>query len=199
MEIRCQQCSARFQIPAEKIPEGARRFKVACPQCKSPILVEIPETKEEITRDLPDEPEYFPHDTQVTFVFVEQAALHHRICEYVRSRGGYVSEARSIEQARSKILSNYYHEMIFQDDEYGKQLLSLIASWNGLRRREVNIILIESSLRTLSGMDAFLLGVNAVISKSDSGEIEKFLDLARDAYAAAMEPWKVAAAHVHGA
>ncbi len=88
--------------------------------------------------------------------------------------------------------------MIFQDDEEGRKLLETIASWNGQRRREVNVILVESDRRTLSGMDAFLMGVNAVISSKDSVEIEKFLDLARDAYTASMEPWKIAAAHVYG-
>lgn len=195
MEIRCQQCDARFVLPPERIPD-ARRFKVSCPKCKSPILVERPETHK--SQAVPDEPEYFPHDAHIAFVYVQQAALHHRICEYIRSHGGCVSEARSIEEAMAKIRANYYHEMIFQDDEEGRQLLEIIATWNGLRRREVNIILVESSGRTLSAMDAFLSGGNAVISSKDSAEIEKFLDLARDAYKASMEPWKIAAAHVYG-
>ncbi|HCF05185.1 MAG: hypothetical protein JG774_713 [Desulfomicrobiaceae bacterium] len=198
MEIRCHQCDARFVLPPERIPE-ARRFKVSCPQCKQPILVERPEAKKaQTSAAVPDEPEYFPHDAHVAFVYVQQAALHQRICDYVRNRGGYVSEARSIDQAMAKIRANYYHEMIFQDDAEGRQLLEVVATWNGLRRREVNVILVESDRRTLSGMDAFLVGVNAVISSKDSAEIEKFLDLARDAYKAFQEPWKIAAAHVHG-
>ncbi len=198
MEIRCPQCDARFVLPPERIPE-ARRFKVSCPQCKHPIVVERPEAnKPQSPAAVPDEPEYFPHDAHVVFVYVQQAALHHRICDYIRNHGGYVSEARSIPEAIAKIRANYYHEMIFQDDEEGRQLLEIIATWNGLRRREVNVILVESNRRTLSPMDAFLTGVNAVISSKDSAEIEKFLDLARDAYKAAMEPWRIAAAHVHG-
>lgn len=197
MEIRCQQCDARFVIPPDRIPD-AKRFKVSCPKCKAPILVDRPESTGQNQQSVPDEPEYFPHDAHVTFVYVQQAALHQRICDYVRSHGGYVSEARTVDEALAKIRSNYYQEMIFQDDAEGRQLLEVVATWNGLRRREVNVILVESGRRSLSGMDAFLAGVDAVIATKDSGEIEKFLDLARDAYKAAMEPWKIAAAHVHG-
>ncbi len=196
MEIHCQQCNARFVIPPERLPD-ARRFKINCPKCKAPIIVERPEQSPSAQVTVPDEPEYFPHDAHVTFVYVQQAALHQRICEYVRSHGGYVSEARSLDEALAKIRSNYYQEMIFQDDAEGQQLLAVIASWNGLRRREVDVILVESARRTLSGMDAFLVGVDAVIGKNDSGEIEKFLDLARDTYKATMEPWKIATVQLH--
>jgi len=47
MEIVCESCKAKLNIPDEKVPQG-KRVSVACPRCKNKLIIDTTASKPEI-------------------------------------------------------------------------------------------------------------------------------------------------------
>lgn len=186
MNITCENCKTSFVLPKERIPEVSK-FKLNCPKCREPIIIDKSSTFEPIAT-----PEHFPHNATVAFLFVSNNALMSTIKGYVESKGMYTSIAQNISEAVEKIRINYYDIIFLEDGDYVKPIMDIIKKWNGIRRREVNIIIIQTSGTSLHEQEAFLRGANAVISRNDASKINKFIDLAIDNYNYTIEPWKLA-------
>jgi CheY-like chemotaxis protein len=191
MDIRCTHCQSSFVLPDDRIPE-TRKFKLNCPKCREPIVIDQDKSDDKIAP-----PEHFPHDATVAFLFLKNRALADRISLFLKSRGIFVSESGQIHEALDKVRINYYNIIILEDSEHSKSILSVVKKWNGLRRRDVNIILVEADCKSLHSFEAFLRGVNAVVSAKDSERIESILDLAMGEFKSYTEPWAVAAQRLH--
>jgi ActR/RegA family two-component response regulator len=185
MDISCTHCKTSFVFPDDRIPE-TKKFKLNCPKCREPIIID-----QGGDRVVP--PEHFPHDATVAFLFVRDKALAARVTLFMKSRGIFVSEARQVHEAIDKVRINYYNILILEDTEASRAILDIVKKWNGLRRREVNIILVESASQSLRADEAFYRGVNAVIGQGDTERIESMLELAMDEFKTYFELWAVAA------
>lgn len=183
MEISCTSCNSTFVIPDDRIPE-TRKFKLNCPKCREPIVVDQDSMDEKVVA-----PEHFPHDAVVAFVFVKNGDLARRIEGYLKGRGIYFSEARFIHEAVDKVRINYYNILVLEDCEESRSILGIVRKWNGLRRREVNIVLVEAKCQSMHPNEAFMRGVNSVVSAADNERIEHFLGLALGEYENYIEPW----------
>jgi hypothetical protein len=191
MDINCTHCKSSFVLPDDRIPE-TRKFKLNCPKCREPIIIDKENEGDKIVA-----PEHFPHDATVALLFVKNRALADRISVFLKSRGIFVSEAGLIHDALDKVRINYYNIIILEESEHSKSILAVVRKWNGLRRRDVNIILVETDCKSLHANEAFFRGVNAVISAKDSERIENILDLALGEFKSYMEPWAVASQRLH--
>jgi hypothetical protein len=191
MDINCTHCKSSFVLPDDRIPE-TRKFKLNCPKCREPIIIDKENEGDKIVA-----PEHFPHDATVALLFVKNRALADRISVFLKSRGIFVSEAGLIHDALDKVRINYYNIIILEESEHSKSILAVVRKWNGLRRRDVNIILVETDCKSLHSNEAFFRGVNAVISAKDSERIENILDLALGEFKSYMEPWAVASQRLH--
>lgn len=100
----------------------------------------------------------------------------------------YVSEAAVVHEALDRVRINYYNILILEDCEV-RSILGIVRKWNGLRRREVNIVLVEAKCQSMHPNEAFMRGVNSVVSATDGGRIENFLELALGEYESYIEPW----------
>lgn len=191
MDINCTHCKSSFVLPDDRIPE-TKKFKLNCPKCREPIIIDKENEGDKIVA-----PEHFPHDATVALLFVKNRALADRISVFLKSRGIFVSEAGLIHDALDKVRINYYNIIILEESEHSKSILAVVRKWNGLRRRDVNIILVETDCKSLHANEAFFRGVNAVISAKDSERIENILDLALGEFKSYMEPWAVASQRLH--
>lgn len=191
MDITCAHCKSSFVLPDDRIPE-AKKFKLNCPKCREPIVIDRENEGDRIVA-----PEHFPHDATVALLFVKNRALAERIGLFLKSRGIFISEAGLIHEALDKVRINYYNIIILEESEHSKSILSVVKKWNGLRRRDVNIILVEADCKSLHSNEAFFRGVNSVISAKDSERIENILDLAMGEFKSYSEPWSVAAQRLH--
>jgi PleD family two-component response regulator len=185
MDISCTHCKTSFVLPDDRVPE-TKKFKLNCPKCREPIIID-----QDRERIVP--PEHFPHDATVAFLFVRDKKLAERITLFLKSRGIFVSEARQVHEALDKVRINYYNILILEDTDPARSILDVVKKWNGLRRREVNIILVESGSQSLRADEAFYRGVNAVIGQNDAERIESVLELAMDEFKSYLELWTVAA------
>lgn len=191
MEITCAHCRSSFVLPDDRVPE-AKKFKLNCPKCREPIVIEQETDAERVVA-----PEHFPHDATVAFLFVTNKGLSERISLFLKSRGIFVSESSLIHEALDKVRINYYNIIILEDSEHSKAILGLIRKWNGLRRRDVNVILVETDCKSLHSNEAFYRGVNSVIGSKDNERVESILDLAMGEFKSYSEPWAVAAQRLH--
>jgi uncharacterized protein YbaR (Trm112 family) len=190
MEISCKSCNSTFEIPDDRIPE-TKKFKLNCPKCREPIVVDKDDLEDRIVA-----PEHFPHDATVAFLFVKNRELAERIKAFLKGRGIYISEAGFIHEAVDKVRINYYNILILEDSEEAKSILGVVRKWNGLRRREVDIVLVEARCQSMHPNEAFMRGVNSVVGVGDNERVEHFLDLALGDYESYVEPWNEAAAKI---
>ncbi|NCD24227.1 MAG: hypothetical protein EOL86_01345 [Deltaproteobacteria bacterium] len=188
MEISCSHCKTTFILPDDRIPE-AKKFKLNCPKCREPIIVDMSETSSESGTMI----ETFPHDATVAFLFVADAILSQRLKSFFKKNGIYVSDSTEITEAVEKVRINYYNIIVLEDSTNSLPLHEIFKKWNGLRRRDVNIIVVGGNCQSLHGHEAFMRGVNSVISKTDNDEIEKFMELSLGNYQKYIEPWSLAA------
>lgn len=185
MEITCTKCNSSFVLPDDRVPE-AKKFKLNCPKCREPIIVDTSFSEVHVA------PEHFPRDAKVVFLFLPDVQLRLRISEFFKYKEIYVSEASNIVEAMDKIAINYYHIMVVDDSIHTQSLLKVIRKWNGLRRREINIIQIGTDCPSLHEAEAFSRGVNTVINKNDVEKIEHFLELALNEFENYIDIWKSA-------
>ncbi len=189
MEITCTHCGSSFVLPDDRIPE-AKKFKLNCPKCREPIVIDQA-SGGDIEKVVA--PEHFPHDATVAFLFVTNKGLSERISLFLKSRGIFVSQSTLIHEALDKVRINYYNILILEDSEHSRAILALVRKWNGLRRRDVNVILVETDCTSLHSSEAFYRGVNAVIGSKDNERVESILDLAMGEFKSYSELWAVAA------
>jgi len=191
MDITCTHCKSSFVLPDDRIPE-TKKFKLNCPKCREPIVIDQESDNEKIVA-----PEHFPHDATVAFLSLRNKSLSERISLFLKSRGIFVSESTLIHEALDKVRINYYNIIILEESEQSKSILAIVKKWNGLRRRDVNIILVEADCKSLHSNEAFFRGVNSVISAKDNERIENILDLAMGEFKSYSEPWAVASKRLH--
>lgn len=191
MDISCTHCKSSFVLPDDRIPES-KKFKLNCPKCREPIIVDQESESDKIVA-----PEHFPHDATVAFLYVQNKDLANRISLFLKSRGIFVSESSLVHEAIDKVRINYYNILILEESEKSKSILAIVKKWNGMRRRDVNIILVETNCQSLHANEAFFRGVNSVVGVQDNDRIENILDLALGEFKSYIEPWNIAAQKLH--
>lgn len=134
MEITCSHCKTGFTLPKDRLPD-AKKFKVNCPKCKTTLIVENQAAQGPVKI-----PENFPHDAVVAFLYVPDEKLAERIGAFLKDQGIYVSEAKTSKTAREKVKLNYYQMLILEEGVVSQEILQIVKKWDGLRRRDVNII-----------------------------------------------------------
>lgn len=186
MDIYCPHCSAGFILPDDKVPESPK-FKLACPKCKETILIDLSASlqKESVL-------ENFPPNATVAFLFLKNPVLSQRVKIYFRRKNIYISECTDVATANFKLRTNYYNIICIDESSLSPLILEIFKSWNGIRRRETNIIYMDTEYVTLDILSAFLAGANFVVSKNDVDQIEIHLDTLFEAYAKYREPWDLA-------
>ncbi len=55
MEIVCESCKAKLNIPDEKVPQG-KRVSVLCPRCKNKLIIDTTEARTEVSPPAVDAP-----------------------------------------------------------------------------------------------------------------------------------------------
>lgn len=186
MEITCSYCNADFTLPDDRLPD-VKKFKLSCPKCKETLIID-----REIGSEATSIPESFPHDATVAFLYVPDGQLAKRIEVFLKGRGIYVSEATTPAMALEKIKINYYQMIILEEDDVSQEILQVVRKWNGLRRRDTNVIQVKTETKSMQQSDAFFRSVNFVIGKADVERIEYFLEIILKEYESYRDPWVVA-------
>jgi predicted Zn finger-like uncharacterized protein len=184
MDIRCASCGRDLRIPEDKLP-AAPRFKVRCPQCSAEIAVDrsvaAPRPDIAPARKIPDapalEPEFFPPGARTVFLFLGGAGLWlDEARAFFKGRGYFESTASSPGEAIQKLRLNTYDVLLIEDSPENVSVLSDIAEWSGLKRREVNLCLVGDRAASLDRRASFLCGVNGYLNVADGPRAAELLE-----------------------
>ena len=202
MEIICDSCQTKLNIPDEKIPQG-KTASFSCPKCKGKITITPGEENEpdavgDASGDLGDlgfEEESFGEDdasaANKPFQFIEEEGEIALVCEadpVIRKRVNdilalmeyHVTTVTDAREALRKIRYQNFNVIVVNElfgtdnpDENG--ILIFLERLPMDTRRNMFVAMLTDRYRTMDYMMAFNKSVNLIINKENAGEIDKIL------------------------
>jgi uncharacterized protein YbaR (Trm112 family) len=178
MEIICQNCKKKLNVPDEKLPLG-KTVSFSCPACKEKITVTreensappLPPLEQLVSADEDVKTETFSPDSD------EPGAM---VChtdpgplKALAEKMGYqVHTPKTHAEANKNLRFNQYDLIIitadFEKELYdGSSILQTLQNATMDIRRKTFVLYISPDVKTLNGMQAFALSVNMVLSSDD--------------------------------
>lgn len=193
MEVVCESCQARFNVPDDKIPAG-KSIRAACPKCKNKITITAKDTTPPPTAT-EDKVNAEGYDaSEKPFDFVEEDALTALICEpdpAIRDKIASVLElmeyhltaVSSTREALKKMRYHNYNVVVVNEsfDTSNPETNGVLLFLERLpmsTRRELFVCLISSRYRTMDHMFALNKSVNMIINVKNMGDFGKILSTA---------------------
>ncbi len=193
MEIICDNCSTKLNVPDEKIPEG-RQVKISCPKCSEKMILD-PDKKEmnksvssekthgDLILKKSESTEAYEAEGATSFGFYHQEAklvlvaendpeLAEKIEQAIEKMGYQSIPAENTNQAISKMRFHQFQLLILSETFDGLDLdqnpiLTYLNHLSMSMRRKMFVALIGNSFNTMDQMMAFVMSANLVINKRD--------------------------------
>lgn len=175
MNITCNHCQARLNIPDEKIPVD-KDTAVGCPKCKQKITIKA--------RPQPAAAEKRPagfsfEDRQSAMVCIGDAQIRNQLDQTLQSMGYEVLAVKNAAAALDKLEYHVYHLVVI--DEAFDQNLGLSAILEKINmidmsvRRRIVLVLLSDRYKTNDHMAALHASVNNILNREDMVHIEPFI------------------------
>jgi predicted Zn finger-like uncharacterized protein len=189
MNVICDNCQSKFQIPDHKIPAG-RRATVACPRCKGKILLGA-KNAPAAGRGAPADNSNGYDAAEKPFDFIEEEGLtalvcesnplvRKTICEALELMDYQITEAESTRDALKRMRYHNYDLFVINENfdtenpESNGILLYLERLSMGVRRN-MFVALISTRFRTMDNMMALNKSANLIINIKNIEDIGKIL------------------------
>lgn len=193
MEVVCESCQARFNVPDDKIPAG-KSIRAACPKCKNKITIPA---KDDAASPAPagkgtGEEAY--DAAEKPFDFIEEDALTALICEpdpAIRDKVASVLELMeyhltTISSTREALKKMRYHNynVVVVNESFDTStpetngVLLFLERLPMTTRRELFVCLITSRYRTMDHMLALNKSVNMILNVKNINDFGKILSTA---------------------
>ncbi|MBI3599056.1 MAG: zinc-ribbon domain-containing protein [Nitrospinae bacterium] len=193
MEISCNSCGKKINLPDEKVPQG-KSFNVVCPQCKNKIIVEqgaapSANSPEGTAAVSPAVTQFQPPEDEAGLDFSEGGQKTALVCDdknkdIVKSALNEldyrVSIASSSEDAINKMRFTLY-DVILLNEEFDKgtpennAVLKYIQPMAMPTRRKIFFAMLGKNFRTLDNMTAFVKSANMVINIKDLQNLKNII------------------------
>jgi predicted Zn finger-like uncharacterized protein len=184
MEIQCDACQSRFNLPDEKLPPG-RAVSLKCPKCQNRISISVP---------VPEAPDEDYDAFEKPFDFVEREAKTALICEAdadIRQRlvnaililGHQISVGESTRDVLKKMRYHDFDMLVVNegfdspDPEANSILIHLSRQAMAIRRKML-VVMLTSRYRTMDSMAAFAHSVDVIVNLKNVNEFEKIVSRA---------------------
>lgn len=205
MEIFCEHCQYKLNIPDGKIPPG-KSARVTCPKCKEKLTVSAPAEEapvEEAPAAAIDEDafeDFFSFtededegegDAQKPFDFVEEEGKTALLCESDPEIMSQVSEVLEVleyhvtvpKSSRDALKKMRYHsyDIVIVNEIFDTQdpdingVMIYLERLNMEERRDIFVTLLSSRFRTMDQMAAFQKSVNIVVNLNNIQDFDKIL------------------------
>jgi len=192
MEIICEKCNARLNIPDDKIPRG-QQATVSCPKCQNKLMLNArgpriknatpaaEEKTEPHIKEVASDNDNWDDDASLDF-FEEDAKLALVMGnggQQVKKLGRTIEElgyrcvlAKNTRDAISKMRLHYFELVLLSDGFDGIDLAQspILQHINNLSmsvRRRVFLALVADEFKTMDHMMAFAMSANMVINGGD--------------------------------
>lgn len=193
MEVVCESCQARFNVPDDKIPAG-KSIRAACPKCKNKITIAAKDAAPSQTSAEDKTGEEGYDAAEKPFDFVEEDALTALICEpdpAIRDKVASVLElmeyhlttVSSTREALKKMRYHNYNVVVVNEsfDTSNPETNGVLLFLERLpmtTRRELFVCLISRRYRTMDHMFALNKSVNMIMNVKNIGDFGKILSTA---------------------
>jgi predicted Zn finger-like uncharacterized protein len=193
MEVVCESCQARFNVPDDKIPAG-KSIRAACPKCKNKITI-APQPADASSAQTDDKAAADRYDaSEKPFDFIEEDALTALICEpdpAVREKISSVLELMeyhltSVSNTREALKKMRYHNynVVVVNESFDTTnpetngVLLFLERLPMSTRRAIFVCLISGRFRTMDHMLALNKSVNMIINMKNLNDFGKILSAA---------------------
>ena len=193
MEVVCESCQARFNVPEDKIPAG-KSIRAACPKCKNKITI-APQQADASPAQTDDKAAADRYDAaEKPFDFIEEDALTALICEpdpAVREKISSVLELMeyhltSVSNTREALKKMRYHNynVVVVNESFDTTnpetngVLLFLERLPMSTRRAIFVCLISGRFRTMDHMLALNKSVNMIINMKNLNDFGKILSAA---------------------
>lgn len=187
MQVICDQCQSKFNLPDEKIPDG-KISSLRCPKCKSTITVPAREPEPAASQGAVND-DY--NIDERPFDFIEEEEKTALLCEAdVVIREQIVSVLDMLEyhvtvcdSGRDALKNMRYHiyDLVVVNESFDSPnpdsngILVYLERLNMAVRRNIFVFLLSSRFRTLDHLMAFNRSVNLIMNLQNIGDFEKIL------------------------
>jgi predicted Zn finger-like uncharacterized protein len=191
MEVVCESCQARFNVPDDKIPAG-KSIRAACPKCKNKITIPAKAAAAPPAGDGAGEEAY--DAAEKPFDFIEEDALTALICEpdpAIRDKVASVLELMeyhltTVSSTRESLKKMRYHNynVVVVNESFDTSnpetngVLLFLERLPMTTRRELFVCLITSRYRTMDHMLALNKSVNMILNVKNIKDFGKILSTA---------------------
>ncbi len=199
MEIQCENCQAKFNIPDEKIPKG-QRVVIPCPKCKNKMTIDTryPEqynqTQEVEQRPEPEQTaadagydygedsalEFFEEGVKIALLILDDRAEAEKVEKAVEELGYKYVSPKTNREAISKMRFHQFDLIILSDGFEGIEfeqspILHYLNPLSMAVRRKIFLVLIGDNLKTMDNMMAYSMSANVVVNRKDLDKLPAVL------------------------
>jgi len=188
MEIVCQKCSAKFNIPDQKVPTD-RSVSLPCPKCKNKLTIgPRTESADSVFADMASS-NYDASDKP--FDFIEEEGQTALVCEsdptdikkIVNNLNILEYHVTVTDSGRDALKKMRYHQydLIVVNESFScegpdsNMVLMYLERLNMIVRRNIFVVMLSSRFRTMDQMMAFRYSVNIVVNTKNVDDIEKVI------------------------
>jgi len=199
MEVTCENCTTKLNIPDQKIPKG-QLVKINCPKCKSKISIDtraVEETKPPVPEPAPapqskedgysyddysdDEAlDFYDEGTKLALIMVRDHDNPGKISASVEELGYKCVPASDTRDATGKMRFHHF-DLIVLSEGFDDQPLEngpILNFMNHLSmsiRRRIFLVLLSDEFKTLDNMMAFAMSANAVVNTKELDRLPAIL------------------------
>lgn len=200
MEITCEKCNARLNIPDDKIPQG-QPASVSCPKCKNRLSLntrsprqndlasrvkekkgpQVSETDSDFGYEDNDSSlDFFEEGVKLTLVMGTDAPQVEKLGRIVEELGYRYVSAKNTRDAISKMRLHHFDVLLLSNrfDEIELAHSPILQHINTLSmsvRRQIFLALIADEFKTMDPMMAFAMSANLVVNSNDLDRLTAIL------------------------
>jgi predicted Zn finger-like uncharacterized protein len=180
MEITCDQCKTKLNVPDDKIPKD-RMIRITCPKCKNKITVDAnisAQNEPSPGVSLPDTDEaldFYDEDAKLALVLADND-IAAKVKAAVEQLGYKCIPSPNTRDALGKLRFHRF-DIIFLAEGFDGQELTNSPIRNHLNtisisaRRRIFVALMGDNLKTMDEMAAYAMSSNIVISTKDTDKL----------------------------
>jgi len=193
MEVVCESCQARFNVPDDKIPAG-KSIRAACPKCKNKITIPAKDagappapagkgTGEE-AYDAAEKPFDFIEEDALTALICEpDPAIRDKVASVLELMEYHLTTVSSTREALKKMRYHNYNVVVVNESfdtstPETNGVLLFLERLPMATRRELFVCLITSRYRTMDHMLALNKSVNMILNAKNINDFGKILSTA---------------------
>jgi predicted Zn finger-like uncharacterized protein len=193
MEVVCESCQARFNVPDDKIPAG-KSIRAACPKCKNKITIPAKDaaappapagngTGQE-AYDAAEKPFDFIEEDALTALICEpDPAIRDKVASVLELMEYHLTTVSSTREALKKMRYHNYNVVVVNESfdtstPETNGVLLFLERLPMTTRRDLFVCLITSRYRTMDHMLALNKSVNMILNVKNINDFGKILSTA---------------------